>query len=326
MELNKTQKIVRMLEMMSRRGGMRVTELMARLSLDDRSFRRYLADLRELEIPVEASGRGEERVLKVNSRWRRTGVVLTLSEVLSLHFGRTLFNFLEGTRFASDMDGAIERLEPAISQAHQDLARQLDTRFLAIAEHRKSYSGSAATLIDEVVSALVMNQPLRTAYRKLHGAEGAYTLHPYTLVTFRQGLYLLALDTTAGAVKTFALERFISVERQKTKTFDMPEGWLPQAELAHAFGIISGKPEDVLLSFSLDTAPYIRERIWHPTQVMRTLPDERLELKMRVACTVELEAWIRSFGPDVRVHAPNHLEAKIAASLEAAAAQYRSEP
>ena len=44
----------------------------------------------------------------------------------SLHFGRKLFTFLSGTQFAEDMDDAIERLEPAISRAHADLARHLD--------------------------------------------------------------------------------------------------------------------------------------------------------------------------------------------------------
>ncbi|MBN2797872.1 MAG: WYL domain-containing transcriptional regulator [Deltaproteobacteria bacterium] len=325
-ELNKGQKLVKMLEIMSRRGGVRASELMDRFDLDARTFRRYLADLREIDVPVEQLGKGDDRLVHVDSRWRRTGVMLTLAEVLSLHFGRTLFNFLEGTSFASDLDGAIERLEPAISQAHQDLARQLDSKFLAISEHRKSYQGAHSEVIDEVVSALVYSQPLKATYRKLSGAEGLYTLHPYTLVTFRQGLYLLAHDAGAEVVKTFALERFTEVDRLRGKSFEVPAGWMPQAQLANAFGIISGPPADVVLAFAPGAAPYVRERIWHPSQVFRTLPDGRLELRMKVAVTVEVETWVRGFGEDCEVLGPPRLVASMAASLERAAAQYRSTP
>ena len=76
----------------------------------------------------------------LGSRWRRAGVQLSLAEVLSLHFGRTLFNFLDGTSFAEDLTGAIERLEPAISRADAHLARQLDTKFVAVPEPSKRWS------------------------------------------------------------------------------------------------------------------------------------------------------------------------------------------
>ena len=51
--------------------------------------------LRELDLPVRDEGRGDDRVITIDPRWRRTGVQLSLSEVLSLHFGRKLFDFLE---------------------------------------------------------------------------------------------------------------------------------------------------------------------------------------------------------------------------------------
>ena len=145
-QLNKAQKLVQMVELMARRGGVRTSELMERFDLDARSLRRYLADLRDLDVPLRDDGRGDERLISVDPRWRRTGVQLSLAEVLSLHFGRKLFNFLEGTSFAEDLDGAIERLEPAISRAHHTLTKQLDTKFLAVPEPAKDYRRFWTTL------------------------------------------------------------------------------------------------------------------------------------------------------------------------------------
>lgn len=322
MALNKAQKFVKMLEVMTRRGGVRARELMDRLGLDARTLRRYLADLRALDIPIADNGRGEDRVISIDANYRRTGVQLTLAEVLSLHFGRTLFNFLDGTTFAEDITGAIERLEPAISRAHADLARQLDTKFLAVPEHAKDYRGEASEIIDEVITALVYNNPVDARYRKPNGVEATYRLHPFTLATFRQGLYLFALDVEASRVKTYALERFTELGRRRTEHFDYPAGWHPQTRIAEAFGIISGDAEDVAIAFTDRVSTYIRERTWHPSQTLKRLPDGRLLLRLRVAVTVELEQWVLGFGPDAEVMAPESFVERIGSALRAAAARY----
>lgn len=320
-ELNKAQKLVKIVELMTRRGGASARELMERFELDARTLRRYLADLRELGVPLDDDGRGDDRVIAVDARWRRTGVQLTLTEVLSLHFGRKLFNFLDGTPFAADMDGAIERLEPAISRTQADLARHLDKKFLAVPESSKDYR-DYSDIIDEVVTALVYNHPLEARYRKLSGVPTRYRLHPFTLATFRQGLYLFALDTAASQVKTFALERFTDVERVRGESFTYPDTWRPEAHLASAFGIITGEAAQVRIAFSEAAAAYIRERTWHPTQTVRTLPDGRLELRLSVALTVELITWILGFADDAEVLDPPELAERVAARLARAAERY----
>ena len=319
--LNKAQKMVLMVRMMSSRGGVRANELIDRFGLDSRSMRRYLSDLRDIDVPIIDEGRGDLRTISVDPRWRRTGVQLTLTEVLSLHFGRTLFNFLEGTSFAADLDDAIERLEPAVSRAHQDIARQLDTKFLAVREQTKDYRGGANEMIDDVISALVYNNVLEGQYRKASGVSKRYRLHPFTLATYRQGLYLFALDTSVSQVKTFAVERFVDLRRTRER-FDYPRGWNPTTHIAHAFGIIDGEPIEARVAFNPREAAYIRERTWHPTQQYGTLPDGRLELRLSVANTVELRQWVLSFGSACEVLSPPELVHQVGEELRAAAARY----
>lgn len=324
--MNKAQKLVKMVELMTRRGGVTAAELSRRFELDARSLRRYLADLKDMDIPVSDEGRGEDRVIHIDARWRRTGVHLSLAEVLSLHFGRTLFNFLDGTSFAEDLTGAIERLEPAISRADADLARQLDTRFIAVPEPSKRWTERSNDVIDEAISALVYSNPVEARYRKVGGMISQKTLHPYTLATYRQGLYLFAFDVAAGQVKTYALERFIEMKRRRGERIDPPTGWQPRAHIAHAFGIISAPPEHIAVAFSPQVSAYIRERVWHPTQTFRTLPDGWLELGLHVGVTVELVNWVCSFGGDAYVIAPTSLRDRVAGSLRRALERYDAEP
>lgn len=321
-QLNKAQKLVRMVEWMGQPGGVRASTVADKLELDARTLRRYLTDLRDLGLPIVDKGRGPKRVLSVDPVWRRTGVQLTLSEVLSLHFGRTLFDFLRGTQFAADLNGALERLQPVISLAHQDLATQLDQRFLAVPEPRKVYTAAVNENIDAIVTSLLYNNPMQTTYRKASGVARNYSLEPYTLATFRQGLYLFARDVRANQVKTFAVERFTDVVRQRSSRFEMPAGWTPEAHIAHAFGIISGPPAAVTIAFREHVMAYIRERTWHPTQTFGIRKDGRLELRMYVTASVELRQWVLSFGADAEVIEPAALREQVAANLRQAAAWY----
>ncbi len=320
--MNKAQKLVRMVEWMGAPGGIRVHTLMEKLDLDARTLRRYLADLRALDLPVRDSGRGEARTLSLEPAARHPGLRLTLSEVLSLHFGRKLFDFLRGTQFADDLDGALERLRPIISRTHRDLAARLDQRFLAVPEARKRYSPAVSEHIDTVVTCLLYDNPIRATYRKMSGVARNYNLEPYTLATFRQGLYLFARDTRANQVKTFAMERFTDVYRLRSTRFHMPSGWTPEAHIEHAFGIINGPPRRVVIAFHERQSAYVKERTWHPSQRFGTRKDGWLELHMHVAITVELEQWVLGFGADAEVMAPDMFRSTIARKLRHAASLY----
>jgi predicted DNA-binding transcriptional regulator YafY len=322
--VNKGQKLVEMTELVRRAGGVRADDLLSRFELDDRTLRRYLADLRELGVPLIDEGRGGQRVVSVDPRWRRTGVQLSLAEVLSLHFGRTLFTFLDGTSFVQDMEEAIERLEPAISRAHAELSRQLDRKFVAVAEHAKDYR-DRSDVIDDLVTALVYENPIDVRYQKAGGLTRRYRLHPYTLAIYRQGLYVFALDTEAGQVKSFALERIEEIARNRHERFAYPADWDPQAHLRHAFGIISGEPVRVRLAFSPEVRTYVRERRWHASQRIDPRPDGWIELTMDVAPTVELVSWVHGFGPDVRVLEPPELVQRVRDDLRRAARLYEDD-
>ena len=302
-DLNKSQKLVRMLQLLQKRGGVPAWDLMGRFELDARTLRRYLQDLEDMGIPVVEEGHAGQRNVALDRNYARAGVQLTLAEAVSLHFGRTLFTFLDGTSFASDIDDAIERLEPAIGRFPQDAERHIDRKFLAVPEHGKDYARDG-DLLDEVVSALIFSNPADAEYRALRGPGKVYRLHPYTLAVYRQGLYLFALDLAEDRVKSFALERFVRFSRLRREHFPSPESWRPLDMLRDSFGIIGGTPERVAARFSPDAAPYVRERRWHPTAAIEPLEDGGVRLTMNVANTPELREWLLGFGASVLVEGP----------------------
>ncbi len=243
-----------------------------------------------------------------------------------MHFGRKLFTFLEGTSFQTEMDGAVERLEPAIPRLGRDLVRDLDRRFLAVPEHAKSYGGEASEVIDELVTAVLYGHPIEVRYTKPSGLLRLYRLLPYTLAVYRQGLYVLAHDVEADQVKTFAVERIAEIARNRKEPFTIPADWNPQEHLRHAFGITGGTPEPVRVVFSPEVRTYIRERTWHSSQALSARPDGWLELALHVAITPELISWVLSFGADAKVLEPASLGEQVQAGLRAALAAYEAVP
>lgn len=320
-KLNKAQKLIRVLELLQRPGGIRPEELEEQLEVDPRTVRRYLSDLRKVGVPVEES-EGVERLLSISGGYGRAGVQLTLAEVLSLHFGRTLFTFLEGTTFAEDMEGAFERLQPSISKFNQDMLRDLDRKFLAVPEHAKDYREDA-DLLDEVVSALIHLNPADAEYRGARGQSRIYRLEPLTLATYRQGLYLLARDVAEGRIKTFAVERFTRFARLRRAHFAYPTDYDPRAVLGDGFGITSGSAEEVVARFSPEVALYVRERRWHPSARLEVLADGGVRLRMRVGVGPELKTWFLGFGAEVLVESPASLATWVKDAHTSAAAKYR---
>ncbi|HND31065.1 MAG TPA: transcriptional regulator [Myxococcota bacterium] len=321
-QLNKAQKFVRILELIQRPGGVAAQELIDRFEVDSRTLRRYFSDLKEMGVPLKEESSSGERLLAVDPTYARTGVHLTLAEVLSLHFGRTLFTFLDGTSFASEMDGAIERLTPAISRFTQDITRDLDRKFMAVGEHAKDYTGEG-DLLDEIVSSLLYNNPADAEYRRIRSVSKFYRLEPLTLATYRQGLYLFARDVGEQKVKCFAVERFVRYSRLRRERFEYPESYDPHDETASAFGITGGPPEDVVAVFTPTVAPYVRERQWHRTQRLEIQDDGGIRLWLKVSVSPELKEWLLGFGPEAKVESPPSLVEWVRDAHRAALDRYK---
>jgi proteasome accessory factor B len=150
-------------------------------------------------------------------------------------------------------------------------------------------------------------------------------VRPYLIEpsTETHALYLIGFDETKDAVRTFKLERIRSLAVTADR-FDAPPDGVIEEALERAWGIIADQePVDVVLRFGPAVARRVAETTWHPTQVTAGASDGSLMWRATVSGTVEIRAWILSWGPDVEVVAPEPLRAEVAGLLEAAAAGYR---
>jgi hypothetical protein len=79
---------------------------------------------------------------------------------------------------------------------------------------------------------------------------------------------------------------------------------------------------EVTLRFTPQATSHVRERRWHPSQTITPTPDGGCVLRVTVSEPLEMQPWIRSWGAQEAVLAPDWLRERIATEMRQAAAQY----
>ena len=102
----------------------------------------------------------------------------------------------------------------------------------------------------------------------------------------------LEMDMRSTLDKTFALSRFGKVA-PTGKRFKRPTRFDWRAFSREPFGIAHGeKPERNRLLFFAHVATHIRERIWHPGQMLRHRRGGSLEMRIETCTHRELVPWM----------------------------------
>ena len=145
---------------------------------------------------------------------------------------------------------------------------------------------------------------------------------PYAVEPTAIGIYVIGHDDWSHDIRTFKIERLEQAE-VLDEPYAIPNGFDPEAYLSTSWGIMTSQEMfDVVLRFTATATPHIRERIWHPSQTIDLTPDGGCVLCVRISEPMEMQPWIRSWGAQVEVLAPDWLRERVADELRRASDQY----
>jgi predicted DNA-binding transcriptional regulator YafY len=295
--------------------GLRAAELASQLLVNRRTVYRDIDFLSAQGVPIWQQ---EGRFGLNRTRYLAT-VRLSYQEAIAL--------VLAGLLLARTLD---ER-NPHVSAALRRLATTLpdlpSTHLKRAAERVEAYRGNPAqaAILETIAEGWGRGCKVRVAYRSPRSGElRLRVIAPYALEPTAGGIYLIGHDEWAGAVRTFKLARLESAQLLD-EPYTIPPDFDPEAHLASSWGIMSGdQVSEVILHFTATAEPFVAERQWHPSQHIQAAPDGGCLLHLRVSEPLEMQPWIRSWGAQVEVIAPEWLRARIAEELQQAAGQYRS--
>lgn len=215
-------RVLALLEILQSGGTRTVAELAARLEVDERTVRRYVDHLHDLDIPVRAI-RGRHGGYRLAPGYRMPPLMLTDEEALAVLLG--LVTARRAGMISTAAESAIAKVRRVLPDA---LGQRLDA-LLEIADFtapaRSALTTEAATLLT-VAEAARDRRPVELGYTAGHGGDSRRVVHPYGIVAHSGRWYLTGFDSAGGEVRTFRVDRITSVDTQPG-TFDVPTGFDP---------------------------------------------------------------------------------------------------
>lgn len=247
---------------------------------------------------------------------------VTEGELVALYVAEKALAQYRGSPFEKSLRGAFRKLTEGMQDRVRFSWSDLDDRF--------SFRGIGTTVADlkqfETISNAVLNtRGLEFEYRGLNDkTHKPRRVQPYHVACIENQWYLFAFDLDRQQMRTFVLSR-MRRSRSTGKKFKRGPFSL-EMHLSQALGVFTtgggGQPKEVRIRFDAFAARLVRERRWHPSQKIKELAHDELELTMKLGSFPEVFRWILSWGEHARVLAPASLRDEVRRSAQQIASFY----
>ena len=187
-------KLMRIIEMRDRlQQGARLTieRLCKDYKVDRRTVTRDFGTLEAIGMELTAERLDDGRkVWYVTARSRRVDVRYSILDVMALFLGKRLFDFLEGTSLGERFDAVYDGIEKQLAR-HEDAARarSFTRKLYRIHDGPKQLSAKNLEVLDELLTGLLKEKKVALRHVSAAGDTHDVTLHPYSLVAYKRGLY-----------------------------------------------------------------------------------------------------------------------------------------
>lgn len=212
-----TSRVLRVLELLQSAETRTVSQLADRLEVNERTVRRYVQQLIDLDIPVE-SLRGRYGGYRIAAGYRVPPLMLDDDEAVAVA--------LALIHAQSSPEGETTAAQTAIAKIRRSLppatSRRLDA-LLASTVGAASGGEDApdAGILLTVAEAVKVRAPLDLRYRNAADAPSRRAVHPYDLIARSGRWYLLGLDVDLKEERTFRIDR-IRTARTLPGIFSVP--------------------------------------------------------------------------------------------------------
>ncbi|GAA4852421.1 WYL domain-containing protein [Actinomycetospora corticicola] len=265
-------RVLAMLEILQAGGTHTVAELARRVVVDERTARRYVQHLRELDIAVETV-RGRYGGYRLARHSRLPPLMFTDEEALAVVWA-LLADRRDTVGPTSELavqsaSAKVRRVLPAGLARRIDAV--LDTVSFTPAPDRDRYEeqdGSArATVLLALAEAARDLRPVSFGYTARRAAATQRHVEPYGIVAHQGRLYLSGFDVTRQAVRTFRLDRIAGV-RTLEGTVSAPVDTDP---VHHVLGPFAPAPQLHEVALRVHAEP-AHVRSWLPETMASATP------------------------------------------------------
>ena len=182
-----------------------------------------------------------------------------------------------------------------------------------MARERQKGQQDRSNIFEALALGWATRRKVRLIYAPPHRKTFECRFSPFLLEPSAIGrtFYAIGYSNPPDALRTYKMERIEFVELTQ-EPFDVPADFDGPGLLSRAWGVMYGdeEPVEVRLRFSHWVTKRVKETLWHPSQQI-TDTAEGCEWTAQIGDTLEIENWIRGWGSDCEVLAPQELREKM---------------
>ena len=257
------------------------------------------------------------RSYRVRPGWQFPILKLTDDELLGQAAATVVAN-TPGLRIGQGAGATTRKLAATLSdedkQRLDDAEQLISVLDLKLADHSRSQEAIRA-----IQWALLERRQLTGQYASPYQEKSVkLTLTPFRLCLVQQAWYLIARPANEDRPKTYRVQQFKTLRRVDTPA-DVPEDFDLKQYFGNAWGVYRGDESfDVELRFSKETAPFVLETTWHPTQQTNKHADGTVTMQFKVDGLEEMLWWLLGWSGGVRVIKPEKLRLMLVEELQKA--------
>lgn len=283
-DVSPTARALLALEMIQNNPGITADRLGDRLGVTERAARRYVAILREADLPIDSVS-GPHGGYRVGRGLRLPPLMFTAAEATGL-----VMAVLEGHRNAADpadlVGGALAKIVRVLPERVAGPVRAFREVSVPPAANEIRASPELTT---QLVEACTAARRLRLLYRMGKAADRAMEVDPWAVVLRHSRWYLLGWSHTRQAQRVLRVDRIIAIEAMPG-TFTPPPELDALRTLEEHLSQGWTHPVDVLVDATVDETSR-----WVPRSLGRLEPDEQNRTRLR-ATTDEPDWYARQLA------------------------------
>ncbi|MBE7380487.1 MAG: WYL domain-containing transcriptional regulator [Leptolyngbya sp. SIO1E4] len=289
--------------------------LAAALEVSERTIRYDLDFLRDrYHAPLENNRK--QGYHYTDPDWRLPSVFLSKGELFALTLGARMLEACSGSAYAVELRSAIARLAERLpEETWVDLQQVADEQIIF-------RSGAQINLDPDIWHQLEdacrdSKQVWMRYYTASRDSDSERVLDPYLLHIYRgTNPYVIGWCHKRQEIRWFRVDRIRSLKLLKD-FFERKPDFNAKDHLAMIFQHeVGGVPVTVRIWFDAKTAPYIRERQWHPTQELHEHVDGAVTLQMVVRGLNDVKRWVLGYGQGAVVKEPPELVEMLRREIE----------
>lgn len=306
-----TARVLALLEILQRGGVHPVSELASELGVDERTVRRYVDHLLELEMPV-VGVRGRYGGYRLQAGERLPPLQLTDDEALAVMLGLVTAGRVGLVAADTAGEGAVEKIRRVLpDRTRRRLDAVLATTHLT--GETPTAVGAEARVLLMMAEAARSLRPVWFEYTSHDGHNTSRTIHPYGIVAHNGRWYVTGHDTVSNEQRTFRLDR-VRNPSLLPGSFHVPAGFNPRTAVLSSLAATPWRHQVVVrVQASADT---LRARAPEGIASFEAIEPGWVRLRLRAERLEWVPALLAGLGADFIVEEPDELRVAVRALAE----------